>query len=821
MRAHFKRIILCSVIGLLFTTEIISQTRVTGKVLDEKTKEPMPFVNLIFKNTKTGATSDFDGNYDITTSDNCDSVIASYVGYKRTAVKIKGGTTQTINILMAENSFQLQAVEIHPGENPAFRILRKVIAHKPQNDREKLKAYEYETYNKIEFDLNNISKDFKNRKIMKPVKFIFDNIDSTNKNEKPFLPLFITETLSNFYYRSSPTDKKEVVQASKISGVQNSSISQFLGDMYLNVNVYDNSIVLFTKNFESPVSSNGQFFYKYYLIDSMYIDNHRCYQIQFKPKRKQEFCFEGNMWIADTTFAIKRLEMSIATDANINFINGLSVIQDYERVDSAWMLHKDKLVIDFQVQDNQMGIYGRKSTSYKNYVINKPHPDKFYASENNIVIDEEAVQKTDDYWKSVRHDTLSKNEVAIYKMVDTIQTLPVYHTWVDAVTLLITGYKTYGYFDVGPYFSLVSFNGIEGLRLRIGGKTSKEFSKWYQLNGYVAYGLKDNQYKYEMGYKTFLSKKPRILTGISYKSDYEILGQSATAFTQDNILSSLFRARSLKNMTAIEKTEAFYEQEWFPGFSNKVLFTNKIFSQILGEKYLFNTLNNKYDEREFINASEVSILTRYARNEKFAGEGFKRVSLGTRSPVLSFQYTYGGKGIFGSEYQYHKLIFTVDDRIYISPIGYTNYIAEGGQVFGKLPYPLLLIHPGNETYIYDYSSYNLMNFFEFVSDRYVSLSIFHHFDGFFFNRVPLFRKLKWREVFIAKGLLGHLNPKNLDVTVLPSGLSALDKGAYCEVGAGIENILKIFRFDAFWRLTYLDKPQVPQFGIKGSIQFTF
>jgi hypothetical protein len=821
MTHRCRYILYCLVISLLFVANTFSQTRVNGKILDAKTKEPLPFVNVIFKDTKNGATSDFDGNYDITTVADADSIVASYIGYKRSAVKINRNINQSVTILLEENSIELQTIEIRPGENPAHRILRLVIEHKPKNNRDLMNAYEYESYNKLEFDLNNISQEFKKRKMLKPIKFIFDNIDTTNKNEKPFLPLFITETLSNYYYRKDPKERKEVVKASKISGVQNSSISQFLGDMYLNLNIYDNSIILFSKGFASPVSDNGLLFYKYYLIDSMFIDNHRCYQIQFKPKRKQEFCFEGNMWIADTTFAIKRLEMSIATDANINFINGLSVVQDYEFIDTVWMLHKDKLVIDFSVKDNTMGIYGRKTTSYKNFVINKPWDDTFYSKENDLIVDDAALQKDNAYWKSVRHDTLTKNEAAIYKMVDTIQTLPVYRTWVDVVTLLISGYKTIGYFDLGPYSSLVSFNSIEGLRLRFGGRTSMAFSEWYEINGYIAYGFKDNEYKYSMGYKTFLSKNPRIITGISFKSDYEVLGQSATALTQDNILSSIFRARSLKNMTAIEKTEAFYEQEWYPGFSNKLLFTNKIFSQILGTKYLFNTNSNKFDQRDFINASEISLITRYAHHEKFVGTGFKRTSLGTRSPVLTFQYTYGGKGIFGSEYDYHKMIFTVDDRLYISPIGYTNYIIEGGQVFGKLPYPLLLIHPGNETYIYDYTSFNVMNFFEFVSDRYVSLSIFHHFDGFFFNRIPLFRELKWREVFIAKGLLGHLNPKNLDVTVLPHGLSALDNGPYAEVGAGIENIAKIFRFDAYWRLTYLDKPDISKFGIRGSIQLSF
>lgn len=820
MQAIIHRLIF-GIFFFLVVSNFFAQTRIKGKVLNATTKEPLPFVNIIFKNTPNGGSSDFDGNFDIETSSNSDSLIASYIGYKRTSVKIKRNVSQSINILMEANSIELQVIEVKAGENPAHKILRKVIAHKPQNDREQLDAYEYESYNKLEFDLNNITEDFKNRKIVKPIKFIFDNIDSTNESEKPYLPLFITETLSDYYYRKNPAEKKEIIKASKISGVQNSSISQFMGDMYFNLNIYDNSIILFSKGFASPVSDNGLFFYKYYLIDSMYIDNHRCYQIQFKPKRKQEYCFEGNMWIADTTFAIKRLEMSIAGDANINFINGLSVVQDYEKVDSIWMLHKDKLVIDFSVKDNKMGIYGRKTTSYKNYVVNKPHPDNFYSDKTNLVVKEGALKKDINYWKSVRHDTLTKNEAAIYKMVDTIQTLPIYQTWVDVVTLLITGYKTYGFFDIGPYFNLVSFNSIEGLRLRFGGRTSVAFSDWYELNGYMAYGIMDRQYKYSMGYKTFLSKKPRIITGISYKNDYEILGQSATAFSQDNILSSFLRVSSLKNMTAIEKTEAFYEQEWYPGFSNKLIFTNKIFSQVLGGRYLFNTLNSKLDEREFINASEISIITRYARNEKFVGEGFTRTSLGTRSPIFTLLYSLGGKGIFGGEFNYHKMVFTIDDRLYFTPIGYTNYIIEGGQVFGKLPYPLLLIHPGNETFIYDYSSFNMMNFFEFVSDRYLTVSIFHHFDGFFFNRIPLFRKLKWREVFIAKSIIGHLNPSNLDVTVLPSNLSWLKNGPYTEVGAGIENIAKIFRFDAFWRLAYLDKPNISKFGIRGSIQLSF
>jgi hypothetical protein len=809
-----------------FNSVLAQETKVSGKIVDVITREPLPFVNIIFSGTTDGGTSDIDGVYSISTNASADSIIFSYVGYTKYAHAIKQKVAQEINVGLSQG-VDLQMVEVRPGENPAHRILRKVIENKDNNNKERLNAYEYETYNKIEFDLNNLSEDFKNKKLLKPFSFIFDNIDSTNTKEKPYLPVFMTETISNYYYRKTPKTHNEKVIASKIAGVENTSVSQFMGDMYQHINVYDNSIVVFGKTFVSPISDNALLFYKFYLIDSMVIDGNRCFQLQFKPKRKQELTFTGNVWIADTSFAVKQLEMSIAKDANINFINSTNVIQKYKFVGSAWMMEKERLVIDFnpfpveKKKKIMMGVYGRKTTTYRNFVINKPKEDSFYSLTDNISISDSAVNKTEEFWEINRHDTLSKNERQIYEMVDTLQTLPAYRTWIDIIQLFVTGYKEIGYVEVGPYYNMYSFNTIEGNRFRFGLRTSNKFSKWYELSGYAAYGTKDKKFKYSLGARSFLDKKPRTLVGAYYKNDNEILGQSQNGFTTDNILSSIFRITPLRNLTNVEEINTYIEREWFSGFSTKLAYYNRKMSPLGNFYYEYQKDATTIAYKKNITTSELRLLARFAYQEKYIDGEFTRVSLGTTYPVLQTQYTIGLKGVLGSSYKYHKLTVKVDDRIRINPIGYFDYILEYGKVWSPLPYPLLELHGGNETYIYDPYAYNNMNYYEFVSDEYASASVEHHFDGFFLNKIPLLRKLKWREVVGGKALVGKVNNKNRELLIFPKNLLALNHGPYMEVSAGIENILKIFRIDAIWRLTYLNHPKALPFTIKGSLQFSF
>lgn len=809
----------------IFSVSAFSQTtKVTGKIVDAATREPLPFVNIIFKNTTVGVTTDVEGLYSISTTLKVDSIIVSYIGYNRVTKAVKQGTTQELNIPMTQG-VELTMVVVKAGENPAWRILRKIIANKEKNDRKSLDYYQYELYNKVEFDLNNINKATK--QLLKPFSFVFNEIDSSNTKEKPYLPVFMTEALSDVYYRKSPQTKNEVVKASKVAGVQNASVSQFMGDMYQNVNIYDNSILVFGKTFISPIADNALLFYKFYLIDSMNIDGHKCYQLQFKPKRKGDLTFSGNLWAADTTFGIKRIEMSLAEDANINFINTTNVIQEYVYVDSTWMMKKERLVIDFNpfpINDKKksmMGVYGRKTASYSNFVLNHPKDSKSYSLTENLKVADDAFNKSADYWKTHRLDSLNKDEKQIYHMIDTLQTIPTYKTWVDIVQMFVTGYKVVGNFEIGPYYNLYSFNAIEGNRFRFGGRTSNKFSKWYELSGYTAFGTLDEKFKYSLGIRAFVTKKPRVMVGMYYKNDNEILGESQNGFSQDNILSSLLAITPLNNLTNVKQTYAYYDREWFTGCNTSISIYNRKMSPLADFHYEYQQTPNSVINLQNITTTEVRLLTRFAYHEKYVEGVFTRVSMGTKWPIITAQYTLGIKNIFGGNYDYNKIVINWDHFIRTRGFGYFNYVMEYGKTFNPLPYPLLTLHGGNETYTYDPYAFNAMNYYEFVSSEYAYFKGEHHFDGFFFNKVPLLRKLKWREVLGGNVLVGKVNDESRTMLNFPNTLYDLSRGPYIEANAGIENIFKIFRFDGVWRLSYLDNPRVTPFSIRFSLNIVF
>ncbi|MBI2722224.1 MAG: carboxypeptidase-like regulatory domain-containing protein [Bacteroidetes bacterium] len=807
---------------LFLHSSYFAQYTIKGKIFAAGNKEALPFVPVIIKGTTIGAQSDFDGNFIVKSAKLGDSIIASYVGYKRTARAInKNLAEQEINISMEDiGGLVLDEITVKAGENPAHRIVRNCVKQKEVNNRNNLEAFEYETYNKLEFDLNRIPKEMREKKILKPIAFVFNNVDSANSGEKPSLPFFIVENLSQFYFKRNPTRKKEVVVASKITGIENSSVSQVLGDMYQNINIYNNNILVFNKQMPSPISDNGLFYYKYFLEDSAFEGNKYIYHIRFKPKRVQELSFSGNMWIADTTWGIKRLEMSLPKDANINFINSVNVIQEFTYMDSVWFLIKDRLVIDFAPSKKAIGFYGRKTTSYKKIKFNQPKPDKFYEFADKIEVNDSISTRSDDFWIQNRHDSLTAREMKIFKMIDTIQSLPIYSNWVDIFYLLVAGYKKCNNFEIGPYSNLVSYNRVEGVRLRFGGRTSDVFSKWYELAGYVAYGTLDEKWKYSIGFRSFLTKRPhRQLVGVNYRSDYEILGQSTNGFSQDNVLASLFRASPLTNLTRVDKTEAYYEREWFPGLITKAFITGRQFTPLGSNQYLYLKRDGTIGEKENIVNTEARISVRFAWKEKYVGEGFRRVYLGTTYPILQVNYSKSLQNAFKGEYDYHKLVLNVSDRIRITPIlGYTDYVIEGGKIWGAVPYPLMELHGGNETYIYDYLAFNMMRYYEFASDKFISAAVFHHFEGLFLNKIPLLRKLKWREVATIKGVWGTVNDQNRKTLLFPKTLKALDKGPYLEASLGVENIFKIFRIDAFWRLNYQFPGAINNFGLKFGFQ---
>lgn len=798
------------------------KTVISGKIIDALTKEALPFVNVSFEGGQIGTTTNMEGEYYMETLYPTTYILVSYVGYTAQKKEVVEGVSQVINFEMAAGELMLEEFVVKPdkkAENPAHRIIRRVQRNSEVNNRKKLDSYSYEVYNKIEFDINNISDELQNKKILKPFEFVFDQLDTTG--EKPYLPIFISESISNLYYRKKPKDQKEIIHATRISGLERSSISQFMGDMYQQVNVYEPSISVFGKPFISPISGAGFVYYKYYLLDSLYIDNNWCYEIKFIPRSYFEPVFDGTMWINDTTFAVKKIEAEISEHANINFVQSLKVIQEFDQVEpEVWMITKDQLIVDFNPFEKSTGFYGRKTSTYRKFKINDPEPDAFYSGLEDVILSKN-LERDKTFWDNSRHEALTAKEEAIYQMVDSIKNVPMFSSVVDIMTVVIGGYQRVGSkFEVGPYFNLYSFNTVESHRFRLGLRTSSEWMPRMQFSGFGAYGTGDKKMKYGGGFKYIIRNHPRRQIDVSYRNDIAQLGQAQDLFLSDNVFASVFRRNPANKLNLIDEVSGSYFHEWFNGFSTRLGYANRSLEPLGALEFIRRDFDGSARNIPRVANEELQLGFRFAFREKFALGEHTRISLGTAWPILEFHYFKGlqAKGFTG--FNYEKYMLRMSQEVNVGQLGVLEYRMEVGRIHGDVAFPFLEIHRGNETFFFDKFAFNTMNYFEFLSDEYAQVMAEHHFNGFFLNKFPLLRRLKLREVFTFKAVAGRLRDDHRRFLEFPKGFNRLSK-PFMEGAFGIENIFSILRMDVIYRLSYLDNPDIIRYGIRARFQLDF
>lgn len=846
---NIKNIILISItlfLVLLTQNDAFAQrmTRVSGKVIDAQTKEPLPFVNIIFVGKSIGTTTDFKGYYSIETQWASNKLKASFIGYNDQIKDVITEKGNVINFELESKSFQLNQVVItakkkryRNKENPAVALIRKIVANKKNNRKEKLDYYEYDKYEKVEFDLNNITEDFRKKRVFKKLQFIFDYVDTSAINGKPYLPMFLEETKSKVYYRKSPNTQKEHVSGVKITGfheyIDNDGISFFVDNIFQGVNIYDNNIPLLTNQFASPISDAAPSIYKFFIIDTVDVNGYDCIHLAFQPRNKADFAFKGNLFVTnDDQYAVIKVEMRVMDEINLNFVKDLLIVQEFDFFNNeSWMLTKDEIVVDFNLLRKGTGMFGRKNTSYKDYVFNKKRDNKLYSGLEAVIKKDGWNKRDENFWTETRHSELTENEKGVYKMVDSVQHVPAFKRTMDIIALLVSGYWSFGPIDVGPVNTFYSFNDVEGLRLRIGGQTNKKFNERLKLEGYLLYGFKDERVKYS-GAATFslnkksLAERPKHTLRAMYQVETNFPGMEMQFVNEDNFLLSFKRGVSDK-IIYYKATELEHFKEWGNGISST--FKVKQTEQKPGGSLAFN-----FDDYslEKINSSEISAILRFAPNEKFyQGMDYKTPMI-TKYPIFQLSYTQGVKGLFNADYTYSKFTFDVFKRFYLSRLGYTDVKFEAGKIIGKAPFPLLFVHRANQTFSYQLYSYNMMNFLEFVSDEFVSLSVDHQFNGLIFNRIPLFKRLKLREVISFKGIFGKITDENnpLETAGLmnfPTDIDGntttftLENEPYIEMSVGVANIFKFFRVDLVRRITYLDNPNVSKYGIRARFKFVF
>ncbi len=826
------RVLIFFFIGIVLSNNSVAQsTIVSGKVTEVTTGTPIPFANVIFSGTSEGATTDFDGNFSITTKAPVDSIEVRYIGYIKRVKPLVRGSEQIINFQLEEDLLTLGEVVVYSGENPAFEILRRVNKNKNKNDPRSLEAYEYEGYTKIEFDIDQIGEKLKGRKIMNRITQILDSAEQIAGDDgKPIMPVFLSEAISRYYYKKNPTFRHEEILKTKVHGIgitDGTLTSQVIGASFQQYNFYLNWMNIVSKEFVSPIADGGRIYYEYDLIDSLWLDEDYCYHIDFIPKRDQDLAFRGSMWITKDDYALKRIDATVPRSANLNFVERLKIQEDLIKTSAGpWLPHKTRVVVDMiELTKSSPSIIAKFYVSTADHVVNQPKDNKFY--QNPVTFDDWEIERDDSYWAENRHDSLTSTEVAVFKMIDTLKQVPIIKLGMDASKFAFNGYHKMGKLELGPYTTFLGKNDIEGWRPGIGMRSSINFSKDWVIGGHVGYGFDDERWKYRLYLERILSRKKWSTIRFEHQREIEQVWVLNDDFEPFSFLYTLSRFGTLYNPFLIDDYNVKYLRQHTAGLSQELQMKHEIFNPLFDFRYYRNPGLDTTTDSVF-KTSEVSLNTRFAKDEVFVINDNDRLSMGTvRWPVFEFKYTYGFKDVLESSFEYHKFRLTIEKRQKMGILGISKIKATGGMILGELPYPLLYNTIGNQTPFYVDFAYNLMDYFEFSSDRFAELRYRHSFEGIILNTIPLLKRLKWRLIGEANVLYGDLNQASVDRVIYPVDLnndpvlpfSQFTNKPYIEVGYGVENIFRFLSVQAFHRLTYLDQNNVNKFAIKFNIDF--
>ena len=818
-------------IFLIISQLILAQTKVSGIVLD-KSNQPIPFANIVFKKSNVGVVANEDGRFYIESPQKHTALIISTTGFSEREIVLENSVVYNLKVVLSEAE-TLKEVVVFRGKtskknNPALDILRKIWERKRKNGLYQFDQYQMEKYEKVEFDMNTIDSAFMKNKVFKGMEFVFKHVDTSKVTGKTYLPIFINESLYDVYGDNQKNKRKEKLKANKNSGLgDGDGVNTFIKDLYNDYSIYNNHLTFFDKSFTSPLSKTGIDVYNYVLRDSAYIDNKKCYNILFYPRRKNELTFKGDFWVNDTTFAIKKINMAVTKSANINWIKDIYIEQEFEVMnDSVFLLTRDYMMSDFALnkKEDSKGIYGKRTTLYRNHQFNKEKPLAFYKEEVNF-IDNEVFKKSDEYWQENRFEKLNKDEAGVYKMLDTLQTVKKFKQMYNLVSILGSGYVEFKNFDYGPIFSSFGFNEVEGVRLRVGGRTYFGPNDPWRLQAFTAYGFNDQQFKYGLSGKWMVDKKNRIIISGGNRRDIEQIGASLT--TTNDVMgrsfasSALFTTGSNGKLTNINLSNLSVEIEPVKNLIFQLGISHRTLASASPTFSLdYYTDASRTSTQSEVKQSEANFQIEFMPNRKTIGYGVERDVVDNPYSRFFVNYSHGFKGVLNSDFKYEKLQLYYKQPIIIGPLGRTNITMELGKTFGTIPLGLMSVIPGNQTYFTIENTFSNLNFYEFVSDQYATLKWDHNFNGRIFSRIPFMRKLNWREIIGVRGVYGTISDANRAINA--SGLAyQAPENMYWEYSAGIGNIFKVFRLDFSWRGNYLNAPDATKFAIKGSFGFHF
>ncbi|WP_072881517.1 DUF5686 and carboxypeptidase-like regulatory domain-containing protein [Salegentibacter echinorum] len=823
-----------SLFCLLFCSMLFAQTKVGGKIKDSN-GEVLPFVNVIFNKSTEGTTSNENGKFYLQSDASYSELKVSFLGYKTKIIPLQEKVNLEMEIVLQEEAESLGEVRIVRGKtskknNPAIDILRKIWENKRSNGVSAFKQYQYRKYEKLEFDLNEIDSTVIENPIFNGMEFIFEYADTNKFSGSTYLPVFINESVYKVYGDNEMNQKREDLVGNKNSGFeQNQNLIAAVKGIYDEYNVYNNYIKVFDKSFVSPLSTTGINNYNYVLSDSAYIDDKWCYNIIYYPRRENELTFKGDFWVNDTTWAVKDINLEASRDANINWVNDLYIEQEFKVLnDSLFLMTRDYFQANFTLfkKEDARGVYAKRTQVFDEYKFNEKKDRSFY-TKRQYNFNEDVYSRDQDFWAENRLEKLNDEEEGIYTMLDSLTNVSAFNRIYDIATFFESGYVEFNGWDFGPAYSMFDYNEVEGFRLRLGARTYFGQHDPWRIEGYVAYGFRDETYKYGISGKWLLDPKSRLIISGGRRNDIEQLGSSLTNSTdvlgRSLASSGLVSVGDNNKLSNLElSTFNLSINPWY-NFKFRIGASYREISSASPEFSLdYYTNESRTTTASTIKQAEISTMLTYTPGRETTGFGVERsVNNEDEFPTFFVNYSLGLKNVLNSDFDYKKLQFFYNQPLLIGGFGRATASLEAGKTFGEVPLGLLNVVPGNQTFFAMYNSFPVLDFYEFVTDTYVSAHFNHNFNGRFFARIPLLRELNLRELVGVRAVWGEISEENKRLDASGLTLRAPSKEPYFEYNVGVGNILRFLSFKAHFRGNYRNIPDSRNFAFTAAFGFHF
>lgn len=843
---------------LIFSLAIDAQT-IRGVVVDEETGDSIPHPGLQYKKGKVVVSGGSDGSFSMPRL-NDEYLTVSAVGYKTLQILIGPNTPARMRITLKPDTKRLKEVTVRGKKgkysrknNPAVELMKRVIAAKKRNDLENHDYYRYDKYQKLTLAVNDITPAEVEKEKGKNRQWLVNQIEFCPYNNKLILPLSVDETVTQHIYRKDPKKEKTIVLGQRATGVNDliqtgEMLNTVLKDVFTDVDLYDDQIRLLQYPFTSPIGKDAIAFYRFYIVDTVYVDRDECYHLEFTPNNQQDFGFRGELWVlTDSTLHVKKCRLSLPRKSDVNFTDNLSVTQEFTKLPNGeWVLTTDDMYVEMSVVDFLTKAVVIRTTRMTDYAFD-PIPDKAFKGKAKVKYDPSSRMRGDDFWADNRTVELTGSERGMGTFIDNLTKTKGFKYLLFGMKVLIenyveTGGKTHpSLVDIGPINTMVSTNFIDGMRTRLSAQTTANLNPHLFVSGYYARGW-DSRKNYYKGQVTYSFNKKEYMPWefpkrtLTFTSTYDVCSPSDKFMPtdKDNVFTS-FKWTDVDKMMFYNRQElAFeYEQDW--GFKTTVKLKTEE-NEACGKLYF--TPLSLYDaetpaiEHGKIRTTEASIELRYAPGETYVNTKQRRLKINYDPPVFTLSHTVGVKGVLGGDYNYNFTEASVYKRFWLNSWGKLDVTLKGGIQWNKVPFPLLIMPAANLSYIVEDETFNMINNMEFLNDRYASLDVSWDLNGKIFNRIPLIKKLKWREWLGVKVLWGTLTDKNNPTLAANAGdplLMQFPEGSYVmdphrpyiELIAGIHNIFKIFHVQFVHRLNYNGLPTAKKNGVRLMMRFTF